>query len=220
MKPYSLDSEHRVTVHKKRQIHAGDVFTRLTVISLAKPPSIRFLVCLCSCGTVAKIRRDGLLNGRSRSCGCLSRENAKIKSMRHGHAVDGEVSTEYSIWRGIKNRCMNKNRHDWHRYGGRGIAVCERWAECFQNFLDDMGLRPSKDHTIDRINNNGNYEPSNCRWATKDQQYGNRSSSRLLTWGGESLCLAQWERRLGLGQNVIRTRLRRGWSIEKALSTL
>lgn len=202
-----------------RQVKEGDVFNMLTVVRRARPQSVRFWVCRCACGTLKTIRKDGLLRTRIGSCGCNFVENARMKSLRHGYAIDGKVATEYTIWSGLKTRCTNPKEKHWHCYGGRGIKVCERWKHSFEAFLADMGPRPSKGHSIDRIDNDGNYEPGNCRWATKDEQYGNRSNSRKITWGGITLCLSQWERRLGLGNQTLRARLRNGWTIEKAFTT-
>jgi len=119
----------------------------------------------------------------------------------------------------MKRRCYNPNTPYYHLYGGRNITVCGRWKDSFVNFLADMGPKPSPEHTIDRIDNDGNYEPDNCRWATKMEQSHNSRKARLITYNGETLCLREWARRLGIGHMALSTRLNRGWSLKKALTT-
>ena len=123
----------------------------------------------------------------------------------------------YSSWAMMLDRCRNTNNKRYHRYGGRGIKVCERWL-AFDNFLADMGERPSTELTLDRIDNDGNYEPSNCRWANRKQQANNRSSNHLISAFGETLTLAQWCEKTGLSHPTIHNRLKRGWPPEKALN--
>lgn len=137
---------------------------------------------------------------------------------KHGHTCrDGEVqlTPEYQAWASMKHRCTNPNNKRWPRYGGRGIRVCEEWMS-FENFFADMGPRPPG-MSLDRIDNDGNYEPANCRWASVEDQNRNRSNVIHLTHEGETLCVAEWTR-LGLGKNTIYARLQRGWSVEEALS--
>lgn len=116
---------------------------------------------------------------------------------------------EYMVWKGIFSRCYNPTTKGYHRYGGRGIKVCERWRS-FINFLDDMGERP-EGMTLDRINNDGDYEPGNCRWATYQQQAQNKSTNVNITINGETHCLAEWSRRSGISDSVLRKRLNDGW---------
>lgn len=127
------------------------------------------------------------------------------------------MSVERVVWRGMKRRCYSPKCAKYPRYGGRGIRVCDRWLESFDNFLADMGPRPSPEHSIDRIDNDGNYEPSNCRWATREEQQRNTSRARMITIGGRSAPLAEWEKLSGMGRDAVRARLRRGWSPEEAL---
>jgi hypothetical protein len=117
----------------------------------------------------------------------------------------------------MKQRCQNPNNPSYHNYGGRGIKVCERWFS-FENFISDMGMRPTNDHTLERINNDGNYEPSNCKWATRTEQARNFRSNRMLEFNGEKKCISAWAKELGLTHDSISRRLRRGWSIEEALT--
>jgi hypothetical protein len=124
---------------------------------------------------------------------------------------------EYNVWSKVKARCSQPNRKDWYRYGGRGIKVCERWSS-FKNFFADMGPRPSPKHSIDRINNNGNYEPSNCRWATLREQCNNRRSNRILKIAGEKITLKNASRKYNICHDVLQKRLNAGWSTEDSIS--
>lgn len=117
----------------------------------------------------------------------------------------------------MKAACNNPNHHNYANYGGRGITMCERWKS-FENFLADMGERPSRQHTIDRIDNNGNYEPGNCRWATPRQQLTNKRNNVRLTFNGETMTLMEWSERYNLLFETLRGRLKRGWSVEDALT--
>lgn len=127
---------------------------------------------------------------------------------------------EYAAWIQMKQRCSNPNAKGWHNYGGRGICVCKVWRQSFRTFLIDMGTKPSPHHSIDRINNDGDYEPKNCRWATYKQQHRNRRNNTLITFDGMALCIAEWAERTGISSQCILDRIHnRGWSIERALTT-
>jgi hypothetical protein len=125
---------------------------------------------------------------------------------------------EYNAWINMRRRCINASHPQFKDYGGRGITVCDRWLHSFDSFLEDMGLRPSPKHSIDRVNNDGPYSPSNCRWATQRAQMQNTRRSKLITVRGETACLTEWARRTGIGVNTISERLRRGWSHERAVT--
>lgn len=131
--------------------------------------------CQCSCGIIKKIRATSLRRNQSKSCGCLSGELTMKRMTKHGFSY----IPEYPGWVKMIARCYNENDKSYHYYGGRDIIVCDRWKNSFVNFLTDMGHKPTSKHQIDRINNNGNYEPSNCRWATVQENTQHRSSSKL-----------------------------------------
>lgn len=136
----------------------------------------------------------------------------------HGE-TSGERSTEYIIWQGLKRRCLNPKLREYPNYGGRGIQVCQRWLDGFENFLADVGRRPSPKHSLDRIDGDGNYEPGNVRWATANVQQRNRRNNRLLTLDGVTRCATEWAEIFGIGQSLIGQRLRKGWSDERTLTT-
>lgn len=125
---------------------------------------------------------------------------------------------EYQVWAGMKNRCSDPTSQRWHRYGGRGIRVCERWLNSFENFYADMGPRPGPEYQIDRKDNDGHYEPSNCHWVTRVANANNREASRLLEFQGRVQSLSQWAREVGLDRHAIEARLSNGWTVERALT--
>ena len=163
----------------------------------------------CICGKEFIDRIDKVQGGGSKGCGC------RKGNPTHGYTT-GQKTDEYNIWCKIKDRCRNKNDL---RYGGRGIIICERWLGSFENFLSDMGKRPTPKHSIDRIDNDGNYEPSNCKWATKTEQARNRRSNVFITYNNETHCLNEWAEKLSMPPMTLWSRLYRyGWSIEKAIT--
>lgn len=146
-------------------------------------------------------------------CGCRTHENLVAGNTKHGAAA----TTVYKAWAAMKDRCLNPNNEHYVDYGGRGIAVCERWSLSFQNFIDDMGARPAG-MTIERINNSGNYEPGNCRWATRKEQQRNRRTNIYYEIGGVSKCLMEWCEFYKIRYQTVRRRLSAGWTVERALS--
>lgn len=186
-------------------------FERLTVLERAGRQGTQALwKCRCSCGKEVIAVTAQLKSGRTKSCGCYIREH----STTHGR----RWTRTYKIWDGMRQRCTNPNATGYEQYGGRGIKVCERWMDSFEAFFADMGDPPSDDHSLDRRNNDGPYSPENCRWATEVEQHNNRSDNRMLTHDGRTLTVAEWVRVTGLSKDTILKRLKRGWSVDRALS--
>lgn len=209
-------------------ITVGERFGRLTVLEESGRSKDGGLLvrARCECGTEKVFHYNNLRRGASRSCGCLRREvwkeigKQRRRRVRKQGESQGDRSPEYAIWSSMKARCCNPRGTQYAYYGGRGIRVCDRWLHSFKNFLSDMGRRPTPQHSIDRINNDGDYEPGNCRWATRKEQARNQRSNVRLTYNGQTLCLAEWAERLGIHRATLRSRLKTGWPIEEAVSVL
>lgn len=174
-------------------------------------------VCECDCGNTVEVLSCNLLGGKTKSCGCRRFPSRKGKYTKHGRAR----TAEYKIWNGIKQRCLNPNQTGYEHYGGRGITVCDRWAspDGFAAFFEDMGPRPSPELTVERRDNNGPYSPENCYWGTESEQGRNKRNNRLITFNGETLCMAAWAERNGLSLGALKQRLRAGWDVGRALTT-
>jgi hypothetical protein len=193
---------------------AGRLFGKLTAVEpIRSPVAGRPSVwrCICDCGSECFVVRDGLLSGKTTSCGC--------GRVSHGHTKGSKPSPTYSTWKAMMGRCTQPANAAYEYYRENGIVVCDRWLS-FDNFLADMGERPSLSHSIDRFPNKmGNYEPGNCRWATKREQANNRVTNVTFEYQGESVTFAELVRRTGMPKDLLRHRLlRAGWPLELALS--
>lgn len=191
----------------------GQVFGRLTVLSKAESKNGRtHWVCICSCGNTVTVNGHYLQNGTKKSCGCLQAETRSKNRTTH-HASKTRL---YNIYRGMKGRCLNKRNDKFRHYGGRGISVAPEWLQDYESFRDWALANGYRDDlTLDRIDVNGNYEPSNCRWVTMREQTRN---TRFNTKYKEK-CISEWAEIVGIRPEAISHRLQRGWSFEKAIST-
>jgi hypothetical protein len=192
------------------RIQSGDRYGRLVAVEKLGAQSSRHAVWLfrCDCGTTKAIRASKVRHAQTRSCGCMRRER-----IRHGHARNGDASTEYSSWTSMLQRCLNPNNAAYPHYGGRGITVCERWRS-FENFLADMGPKPSSAHSLERKKNDKGYEPGNVIWATRFEQNRNKRTTRLVVYQGREMCLEDAAASAGLTESGLRYRLYRGLSLE------
>jgi hypothetical protein len=223
-----MSEVHRIPPGPKFKDLTGMKFGRWTVESFGGKKGHNNWNCRCDCGNEKVVCATTLLANTSKSCGCLRSDFAKSKAFVP--KIDGKRTAEHNIYHLIRFRCFNNACRCYHRYGGRGITVCKRWRESFLNFLADMGRRPSKKHSIDRIDNNGSYTcgkcdecvenewTANCRWATPSQQIRNQERNHRITFCGETLCVTDWANRLGLKVHTIIVRLIRGWTAEEALT--
>jgi hypothetical protein len=196
---------------------AGQRFGDLVVIELTERIGHTWhWRCQCDCGRETVADGHNIRNGTTKSCGCRVRRNDA--RLTHGHARAGSITPEYRSWQGMIRRCTNPDEPCFHRYGGRGIKVYQRWLDSFEAFFADMGPKPTPTHTIERSDNNGHYEPGNCVWATKTEQARNRRSARLLLFRGETKPLWEWAEITGLDRSTIEGRLGLGWPIERVLT--
>jgi hypothetical protein len=180
--------------------------------------------CLCDCGNFISVSGPALKKGNTKSCGCIKKEKIAIvgkSNVTHGHTrrSDKGWTDIYAVWRSMKARCLNKNQKSYMYYGGRGIKICDRWANSFENFLNDMGDKPLG-MTIERKDGNGDYCPENCVWATVTEQNRNKSDSRKLTYKNEVMTIAEWTRKLGLKSHQVYDWINSGSTLEKLIDKI
>lgn len=189
----------------------GQKFGRLKVIEFSYAKNEKtYWKCRCDCGNTKIIDGSALKRKATISCRCYQKEQVT----KHGKSY----TAEYKTWIRMKQRCYDKNTNSYKNYGKRGIKMCRRWRSSFENFLEDMGKRPSPKHSIDRIDNNGDYTPENCKWSTQKQQHRNKRSNRLITFKNKTKTMTEWSEIVGISSNAIHKRLKRGWSIHDALT--
>lgn len=198
----------------KRWVHAevGVKYGRWTV--LANAPESKFWLCECSCGVIKRVQHNYLRSGRSLSCiACSKTKHGHCKSGFRNPKLREQRSREYRTWRCMRRRAGRAS-------GYETVTVCERWSgpDCFPKFLADMGMAPSENHWIERINCRGNYEPSNCRWATVKEQMRNRSSSVLVEFQGKTQCISAWAEELNIDPHLLYRRFSNDWTPERAFS--
>lgn len=193
----------------------GRVFRRWTVIAYSHSKQygrspVLYWLCRCECGTEKAIAGNSLRTGLSNSCGSCGTKG------RRTHLMTG--SPEYQSWAGMLQRVSNPKHKDYKSYGERGITVCERWHS-FENFYADMGSKPSSKHSIERENNELGYGPDNCKWGSNHEQGRNKRTNRNITWNGRTQCITDWSREMGGAACGLSSRLSKGWTLERAMST-
>ncbi len=195
---------------------SGQRFGRWTVLRRTLGNQGSYWDVICECGESRSVDGYALRTGGSLSCGCYTRE---VNSDRKIHGGSG--TPEYQIWSASKQRCTNPNHIEYDRYGGRGIKFCDRWFNDFAAFYADMGPRPSDQHSIDRKNTNGDYEPSNCRWADLETQNNNKRNNKMVEYNGRTLALFYAVKEAGskVSVRLASNRLRNGWAVNAALET-
>lgn len=189
-------------------------FGRLVVLRRYDGPSKSVSwVCCCDCGTEKSFIGYLLRSGNTKSCGCLRKEVARATRTTHGRSR----TPIYWVWQRMIQRCSNPNTGEYQYYGARGISVCNRWRDSFEDFIADMGERPHG-MTIERKDNSGNYEPGNCIWVFHETQMNNMNSNRILEFKGREQTIARWAREVGIKQTTLYMRINAGWSVERALT--
>jgi len=193
----------------------GQIFGQLTVLGYAGWEKGSQWVCECSCGNITKVRASSLTCQNTRSCGCFRPQNA-TGPITHGEArsVNGRGTAEYKAYLSAKARCNNPNTIQYTDYGGRGIEFC---FESYPEFLQELGRKPTPQHSLDRIDTNGHYEKGNVRWATIQEQRRNKRNNHIVVFQGKSQCIAAWAEEVGLPSRLIQSRLKLGWGAERAL---
>lgn len=179
-------------------------------------------LCSCECGNTIKVDGRNLKNGKTQSCGCKRQKQASINGQKNKKYLSIEYNKDfrklYQTWIGMKRRCNSPNCHAYSQYGKRGIKICEKWEKDFISFYEwSINNGYHENLSIDRIDVNGNYEPSNCRWANAKEQQRNRRNSKLIQFKGKKVCLTELAEKFNINISTLRNRIRRKWPIEKAL---
>lgn len=182
----------------------GERFGRLIILEeVPNENKKRRFLCKCDCGNLKEAIGSDLRNGNTKSCGCLAYENLLKRNYKHG----GSFHESYTNWREMQTRCYIVSSPSYLKYGGSGIFVCRRWRKNFWAFVKDIGKKPSEEHTVDRIDNNGPYAPWNCRWATKKEQARNRNTNRNIFYRNKTKCLTDWSKYTGISKETLRIRI-------------
>lgn len=205
-----MTPEQAAAMKRVRPTPIGEPIKRLFHHGNRKPYFRSYSKYICQCGAEFEALMTEVRSGKRSHCGCVVKVNHFNR--RHGMSK----TRIYKTWAGMITRCLDETYKSYARYGGRGIRVCERWRT-FENFLEDMGLHPSKEHSLDRIDVNGNYEPGNCRWATVLEQNRNRHNSLSMTAFGKTMLVVEWAELTGIRYKKIHARLMRGDTPEAAL---
>lgn len=215
---------------RKEQSIEGQKFNRLTAIrfvgdKVCANGTIKHMwECECDCGNKIVTNSNALKTGNTKSCGCLKMERLLARNLKHGGDKAGIAERLYWVWKGVRSRCLNPKNPSYAYYGGRGIALCKEWNDyaVFREWALTNGYNENARHgecTLDRIDNNKGYSPSNCRWANMFTQANNTGKNRVICFKGESKTASEWARDIGISANSLYIRLKNGWSIEEALTT-
>lgn len=199
---------------------SGKRFGKLVAGEAVRKGSKWRINCRCDCGKEKSVQYDNLKCGNTISCGCHRRNKTIMRSTKHGDCRRGKRACEFTTWVTMIDRCTNPKTKHFNRYGGRGITVCQKWMDSYEAFLNDVGRRPSQKHSIDRINNDGNYEPGNVRWATSLEQNNNRRDNVIWEFSGKRQTIGQWGQELNIKPKLLWQRaFVAKWSLEKTLTT-
>ncbi len=200
----------------------GRKFDRLTVLQFtgikqfSSGQKHRYYECSCDCGLLAIVNQRALISGTTKSCGCLQKEETRKRCVTHGHSLGKSRSSTYRAWQNMWSRCTLPSSRSFPIYGGRGVSVCDRWKD-FSKFLEDIGVKPSGQHSLDRFDVNGNYCPENCHWATATEQARNKRTTVFHEFRGKRITLPEICEIVGKTVSLVDSRLRRGWSLEDAV---
>jgi hypothetical protein len=197
----------------RQKVTANKKFGRWLVVRQAPSSNcgVQMWECICDCGKEVVVRGVNLSSGGSLSCGCYKTEIKTKHKLAH--------TPEYQAWADMKSRCFNINIPSFKHYGGRGISVCSEWINSFETFYKDMGARPSPDHSLDRRNVNGNYEPGNCRWATWVEQCRNQRNNLFVDYQGTKITLAELSEKTGISYPTLASRIARGMTGDESVDT-